>query len=225
MKINGKIWHNASPLFSNFKIIEDSLGLPEKFIANLNEEDNWGFIIKAHALIETMLTQVLSAKTDKRLETVFGKMALTGGQASKVKAAESLDLINDVQIELIELFSAIRNKYVHSAKYISMDLQSYFKGIDSNKLRKHAKNIINLMLDNPDEEDINSIKERLLEVPQQILSIALYYIIGSLLFKWKPIERAIAEKKMKREGSNVAMFIIFIMLLNQIGKQGKLKTN
>jgi len=204
-----------APLFPILEKVESSLGLPNGFIESLEKEDDWSFIVKSHALIETMLTQVLTSKTDPRLENVFAKMAFTRGQTSKIKAAEALNLITEAMKDVIYLYSEIRNKYVHSVKYVTTNLVGYFQNMDSNVLQKYSGSIFRLLLTNPDEDDIKGMKNELLKSPKDILAVAVFIILGSLLFELHPIEKELAEKDLLENG----LLIAFVLLLGLIWEQ------
>jgi hypothetical protein len=57
--------------------IEKELGLPNNFLWNLRNEDDWSAIIKLHALLETAVTHLLVRFFGRdELEDVFATMEL-----------------------------------------------------------------------------------------------------------------------------------------------------
>jgi hypothetical protein len=65
-------------LKKDLRELERSLGLPEGFIERLEEEDDWSFVIKAHALVEAAMTQLLVHELHKpQLGDIIARLDMT----------------------------------------------------------------------------------------------------------------------------------------------------
>jgi hypothetical protein len=120
-------------------------GLPERFLDDLlkevEEDSDWSFVIKAHALMETVITHVLSESlhitgADKKVEiSDFIARLPMNGQNGKVSLAESLNLITKVTRNFIWRLGEIRNFYVHDLRNVGVTLEHYIFELKKN--RKH----------------------------------------------------------------------------------------
>ena len=79
------------PFFLNPDVenLEKTLGMPPGFLSRLVEEDDWSFVIKSHALIESALSYLLRSLTDHRAADIYDSLPLHG--AKQVRSALSND--------------------------------------------------------------------------------------------------------------------------------------
>ena len=74
---------------------ELELKLPKGFFEGLFLEDgDWAFLIKAHALLEAVITEQLISTSDSRLEPIFKDMSL-GARTGKIVFARNLGILTD----------------------------------------------------------------------------------------------------------------------------------
>ena len=117
-----------------------ALGLPDDFLLRLLEEDDWSFLIKAHAFIEAALTHLLA--TALRSEALADSIAFldtSGGRASKLAFAETLDLLPRSGVLFVEQFSELRNLVVHNVRNVSFNLADWYSSRDSNQQKSFLK--------------------------------------------------------------------------------------
>ena len=108
------------------KYIEDDLHLAPQFLVSLlGEKDAWSFVIKAHALLETALSQLLSGYLlDGRLSDPVRYLPM-GGKASKVSFLKATGLLNSQDETFINALSKLRNWLVHNVHNTRFDFQTY----------------------------------------------------------------------------------------------------
>jgi len=108
---------------------EKSLGLPGGFINSLKGDgDDWSFTIKAHALIETGLTEAIRHSIGKpSLDDMLVKLPITG-QFSKLAICRELNLFQDSgeTEQFVVVLGSIRNRLVHNIKRVEFSLDDYF---------------------------------------------------------------------------------------------------
>ena len=120
----------------------DTLGLPDSFTNSLRDEpDDWTFVIKLHAMIETALNHLLIARFKKaelpELETVVPELANSDPKRGKIAFIKRLKLLPDEFCNFIQQFSELRNTMVHDASNFKMKLTEYVpKGGSINKWRE-----------------------------------------------------------------------------------------
>ncbi len=88
------------------------LDVPPDFLANLHEEtDDWVFVIKFHALVETAVTDTLVRHIGRQeLAKEIAGMALH----RKLKWTRDLGLLQAERREFVEGLSVLRNQVVHN---------------------------------------------------------------------------------------------------------------
>ena len=108
------------------KYIEDDLHLAPQFLVRLSaEKDAWSFVIKAHALLETALSQLLSSYLlDRRLADPVRYLPM-GGKASKVSFLKATGLLSSQDETFINELGSLRNWLVHNVHNIRFDFQTY----------------------------------------------------------------------------------------------------
>jgi hypothetical protein len=128
--------------------IETALNVPDGFFLSLVTENDWSFIIKMHALMESALTFLLSQTLtisvkdfseetfdEKALSRLLAWMELSGKRVGKVALAESLGLVLDYQRVFLNRLSELRNEVIHSVENVSFDFPTYVGSLDPNQKR------------------------------------------------------------------------------------------
>ena len=89
--------------------IERGLELPDGFLIRLlNERDDWSFIIKTHALVESAVNHALIAKLRKReVSKVIARLDLSNESTGKLALVKSLGLAQQ-EIARLKLQAELR---------------------------------------------------------------------------------------------------------------------
>jgi hypothetical protein len=106
--------------------LDGKLQAPKGFMLGLLHEDDWSFVIKSHALVESAVSRMLSLALDERLRASFKKLGLR----QKLEFAKSLDMLNANEIALVDMISAIRNKLAHDSSYLAWTLEAHVEGLE-----------------------------------------------------------------------------------------------
>jgi len=97
------------------RYIEDHYELGSGFLIRLYKEDDWSFVIKAHALIEAAASQLLAHQVgDHRLSRIFERLELSNDQTGRVAFLKALGLLNDRERRFVRSLSELRNRLVHN---------------------------------------------------------------------------------------------------------------
>jgi len=114
--------------------IEQEFGLKDGFLLDLGKGDDWSFVIKMHALIEAMVSHLLThAIGDTRLSEFFERLELSNPRTGKIVVAGMLELLEGPERRFIRLVSELRNRLVHNVRNVNFDLQTYYDGLDKNQ--------------------------------------------------------------------------------------------
>lgn len=117
----------AGELVENVGELEELLGIRRGFFSDLLlKEDDWSFIIKTHALVETALTRLLESRITPAIPVEFiNGLTLSGGRQSKLQLLRLLELIDVDEVRFVEGLSKIRNRLVHNISHVSFVLRDY----------------------------------------------------------------------------------------------------
>src|SRR5260370_40795436 len=75
---------------------EPALGLAKGFFKRLFKEDDWSFVIKTHALIESALNRVVQRTVQpEALGEFLGTLDVSGGRHSKVNLLIACELMEE----------------------------------------------------------------------------------------------------------------------------------
>ena len=108
--------------------LEQALGLPKGFCFKLIEEDDWSFVLKLQALLESAVSDLITRSLQRsELTDIFSQLAMSGEATGKIAFVKALNLLPNGHIEFIKALSKIRNEVVHSVQNVSFDLVEHFK--------------------------------------------------------------------------------------------------
>jgi hypothetical protein len=113
-------------LLENVASLEKLLGIRSGFFNELGTEDDWSFVIKTHALVESGLTRLLESKVSPTIPQEFiNRLDLSGSRHSKLKLLELLGLVKPTQVRFVRGLSRIRNRLVHNITHVGFVLADY----------------------------------------------------------------------------------------------------
>jgi hypothetical protein len=109
------------------KTIEDNLGLKTGFVLELlDEPDDWAFIIKTSAVVESTLGQVLSGSLlGEGLDRHIRALPMDG-RTGKIQLAQDLSLIGPKSAKRLQAICQVRNNFAHGLKSLKLSVASFF---------------------------------------------------------------------------------------------------
>jgi len=107
--------------------IENQLGLPIGFLKGLyDREDDWSFVIKAHAFLEAALTHLLADHLGKEdLLPVFAYLETSNVRTGKLAFVKAFDLLDKGARRFIHTLSELRNELVHEISNVNFNFATY----------------------------------------------------------------------------------------------------
>ncbi|GEM_PF-1269918 len=101
------------------RALEQELTLPPGFITTLYQEDDWSFVIKSHALVEALLTFLLSAHVANHdVGSIFAFLDTSNPRTGKLAFAKAFGLLSPDARRFIRDLSELRNKLVHNVSNV-----------------------------------------------------------------------------------------------------------
>lgn len=118
--------------------LERQLNVPPGLFYKLKDEDDWSFIIKVHALLETALNHLVTNSLNRpELMPVIERINLDG-QAGKLAFATQLGLLGPEHLAFLRLLSSFRNKVAHKIQYVAFSFQDHVHDLDEKQFREFA---------------------------------------------------------------------------------------
>ena len=122
--------------------LEDAFGIPEGYIDNLKNEDDWSLIIKSHALLESATANLLCHYFAKHeLIDVFASMEMSNKRSGKFAFLSALNLLGKEERRFISELSELRNLVVHNASNVTFGLREYISSVSDAKQKQFAKTL------------------------------------------------------------------------------------
>ena len=121
----------SSDDFVDLRTLSRICGLREDFLSDLLfiEANDWSFVIKAHALLESVVCQLLATRLRQPdLEYVLAQKVEMEARVQMLKALGAAD---KGQRQMIRLLGKIRNHLVHNAKQTDFRFDEYLRNKDN----------------------------------------------------------------------------------------------
>jgi hypothetical protein len=119
------------PRFENMvtglKLMSELCGLRSDFLTDLliNEKSDWSFVIKAHALMESVVCQLLSTHLRQpSLESVLAERVQMEDRIAMLKA---LDISDTAERQMLRRLGKLRNDIVHKVQQTDFRFSDYFQ--------------------------------------------------------------------------------------------------
>jgi len=116
----------------SIKQFEKDLKVPNGFFTKLLNEDDWSFVIKISALLETASTDALTKVLGyKEIEEVLTYLDYGNAKSGKIVLMEKLDIVYKNQASVLRKLLELRNKIAHRLENINFTFDEHIKGFDS----------------------------------------------------------------------------------------------
>jgi hypothetical protein len=111
-----------------------------EFLFALLEDTDWSMIIKSHALIESLVTDLLLSKTEEpKLRALIERLPLSDEQIGKIKVAKDYGLLSSSERTFIKKLSELRNNLVHKFENVDFNFLDYISTLDINQKKSWQK--------------------------------------------------------------------------------------
>jgi hypothetical protein len=125
---------------NTIKKLEEELSLPAGFFDGLKNEDDWSFVIKCHALIETACSFLLTTYfRNPNFKDLFARIEMSDIKKGKIVFLKKADLMIPEEINFITGLSELRNKLAHDIQGIAFKFTDYLVKLDKNQKKSFAK--------------------------------------------------------------------------------------
>jgi hypothetical protein len=124
-------------------LLEDQLGLERGFFERLDNEDesDWSFVIKLHALVEAAISHLLTRELSRaELSDLFARLDISNKTTGKAAFVKALGLLDEPARRFMSSLSELRNMLVHDVRNVDFDLEAYVSDLSQEKQAQFLKN-------------------------------------------------------------------------------------
>lgn len=124
-------------------LLEAKLGLKQGFFDSLDSDDenDWSFVIKAHALAEAAVSHLLTEQVQKpQLADLFSRLDMSNKTTGKAAFVKALGLLGEEERRFISAFSELRNRLVHDVRNVNFDLLVHVESLNTKERETFLKN-------------------------------------------------------------------------------------
>ncbi len=124
-------------------LLEDQLGLERGFFERLDDEDesDWSFVIKLHALVEAGISYLLTKELKRaELSDLFARLDISNKATGKAAFVKALGLLNEPERRFMSSLSELRNKLVHDVRNVNFDLEAYVSQLTPEQQAQFLRN-------------------------------------------------------------------------------------
>ncbi|MGX5726140.1 hypothetical protein ACWKWZ_13990 [Metapseudomonas otitidis] len=146
-------------------------------LAAFLEDSDWALVIKLHAVLEAVVTEVVVAHSAAELKAVVTRLPLSDSQIGKAKMGVDLGVIEPKMHSFIRRLSELRNEFVHNPDMLGVELKAYVDDMNQNQ-RKRWKTV--MVWSEHDPEKRQSLEAAMLSNPRTTLFISALSLILSL---------------------------------------------
>jgi len=107
--------------------LERALEIREGFLAELERDDDWSYVVKLHTLMEAAVSHLLAkAFEDDRLDKALQSLPLGSLRSGKLAFLRALDLLGDSDMRFVRFVSELRGALVGRIQSVDLSISSYF---------------------------------------------------------------------------------------------------
>jgi len=180
---------------THIRDFETHLGVPNRFFESLISEDDWSFIIKLHALVESVSTNILVDALGKpELRDQLSRLPLSDSEYGKLSLMKSLDLVSKPYRGFIRKLSELRNRAVHNVEQTNLNLKELINNSDKSK-RNSLADSLGVGIRGSREERLKLLNEN----PKFLIWISALCLISMLALHKKLFENDRNIEKLEKE--------------------------
>ena len=181
--------------------LEKKLQIRSGFFDSLYQEDDWSFIIKAHAIIEASVSSLITEYFgEEKLIEIFSRIELSNKSYGKIIFLKHLNFLDKEERRFISSLSEIRNKLVHNIKEIDFSIKTFVDSLNKSKKQSFIDSFGYYYL----IEDKNCTRKvekynQILSDPKKTIWLSLKYILAILSLQIETIKYRQEADKQKKE--------------------------
>ncbi|MBI5674855.1 MAG: hypothetical protein HZC48_03350 [Nitrospirae bacterium] len=181
--------------------LEAKLNIRKGFFDTLLKEDDWSFVIKSHALLESVISSLLTNHFDHEcLIDIFSRLELGNKKYGKIAFIKALDMLNSDERRFISAFSELRNFLIHNVSNVDFNFTNYITTLDSNQKKEfiNSYGYCYLTEDDKGKPKVDH-REKILSDPKKTIWLSLKYILAIISLTIDTIRLRIQTEMFKKK--------------------------
>lgn len=176
-----------SEIDKTIETLESELGLKSGFFNGLQSEDDWSFVIKCHALMETACSFLLTAYFNKpNYGDIFSRIEMSDTKKGKVAFLKEAGLVIPEEAKFIIALSELRNKLVHNISEVAFKFKNHISSLDANQKKSFVKKLGYAYLESDDKGKlVISNGDFILSNPKRTIYEGVKVILGIIMLQVK----------------------------------------
>lgn len=176
--------------------IEERIGVRSGFFDDLEAEDDWSFIVKAHALVEAACAELLTEYVGSReVLDPFSRLELSDKRAGKMAFLRALSLLDDDERRFVSALSELRNVLVHNVRNTSFVLSVHVASLDAQQRKSFAHSFGFAFLPEKDHPEFAAVFQGVLSEPKSTIWKGLKFLLAIIHLQMETL-------RARREGKN-----------------------
>lgn len=170
-----------------FAWIENQIGLPASFFNQLAQDNDWLFIIKWHAVLETCVNHLLLAHFKKpEAADAFARLEMSNFKSGKMAFVSACELLPKPMRTFIQRLSEMRNYAVHDVKHFDFTFNEYRDQVVKQDEKPAWRKAIAFAVKKEDGETCVAIADT---VPRAAINLGCYFVVSEIFGYCAPREQ------------------------------------
>lgn len=120
--------------------IERDLRLKPGFFSDLKKDDDWSFLIKSHALMESVCSYLLTSYfDDPRFKDIFSRIEMSDSRTGKIAFLRAAGLTEKEDARFIIGLSELRNTIIHNIEGVNFNFSDHINKLDEQQKKSFAE--------------------------------------------------------------------------------------
>lgn len=165
--------------------LETELGLTNGFFEGLAKEDDWSFVVKCHALMESACSYLLTSYfNNPSYADIFSCIEMSDKKTGKLAFLQAAGIIVPEEVIFIVALSELRNSLVHNIHRVPFKFQDHISNLDKNQQHSFAKSFGYAYLDSNDNNKlVLKDSKPILSDPKSAILYGLKVILAIILLQ------------------------------------------
>jgi hypothetical protein len=162
--------------------LSEVVGMSPAFVAALEQDDDWTFVVKMHGVLEAALNHLLLCEMhNPDFEKVIVRLDAGNDEQGKLAFIKAGKLLSADSCLFVKMFGKLRNAAVHNFRNFDLNLRKHLDACDTNQKGNGMTALTSWCVEIDSEETRRSLRETAFRNPRPAIhNSCMRIIIASL---------------------------------------------